>query len=396
MPCAYCSGSLPHKAVYCPTCGRKQDNAPTPRRRLRRSQGQGTITKLPGRRNPYWVRLPAEYDGTAVTRKSLGCFPTRAEAAKALGEAMYAPKPPNEPTVPTLQDMYERFIASHYYAALSSSAQGSHRSAWKHLSPSCATTPINEANKETFQSPIDIMAQKGLKRETLAKARNLSSLLCKEAMGLGRGWMTTNFGRLVQLPQNDAKDIPPFSTKQLKQLWACADNGDMNAKTILVLCYTGMRPGELLSARIEEHLHTDDPHWYFCNGSKTEAGMGAEGIGRIIPIPPLIRPLILQLIGDRTEGPVVASPKGRHWRLDNWRPRCFNTLMESLNIQNHVPYSCRHTYSDLQKRRKVSPEIMMTIMGHEDYAVTVEHYQTTTEEDIARICEAAEGLTRPE
>ena len=69
--------------------------------------------------------------------------------------------------------------------------------------------------------------------------------------------------------------------------------------------------------------------------------------------------------------------------------------MEHLGLEGYTPYSCRHTYADLQKRKQVSPEIMMRIMGHADYSTTVEKYQTTTEDDIARICEAADGFERP-
>lgn len=69
--------------------------------------------------------------------------------------------------------------------------------------------------------------------------------------------------------------------------------------------------------------------------------------------------------------------------------------MEQLGLSGHTPYSCRHTYADIQKRRKINPEIMMEIMGHEDYATTVEHYQTTTDEDLDRIFSAVDGISRP-
>ena len=37
----------------------------------------------------------------------------------------------------------------------------------------------------------------------------------------------------------------------------------------------------------------------------------------------------------------------------------------------------------------------MEIMGHEDFATTVEHYHTTTEEDLDRIFSAIDGISRP-
>lgn len=123
---------------------------------------------------------------------------------------------------------------------------------------------------------------------------------------------------------------------------------------------------------------------------KTEAGKN-----RIIPIPIILNNLLDTLIAGRAEGPLIAAEKGGFFRLDNWRPRHFNALMESLKLDGFVPYSCHHTYADLQKRRNIAPEIMMEIMGHEDYSTAVERYQTTTCDDILRICQAVDGLSRP-
>ena len=150
-----------------------------------------------------------------------------------------------------------------------------------------------------------------------------------------------------------------------------------------------MRPGELLSTDIAAHLHIDGPSWYIQHGSKTAAGRN-----RIIPLPKILHPIIEQLVDSRTSGPLIAAEQGGFWRLDNWRPRRFNPLMERLGLYGYTPYSTRHSYADLQKRRQVAPEIMMEIMGHRDYATTVEKYQTTTDEDIARICIAADGFER--
>jgi len=232
------------------------------------------------------------------------------------------------------------------------------------------------------------MQKAGKKRESLAKVRNLCSLLCQEAMGMGL--LTTNYGQLVQLPKNDSIGAAPFSSAELKKIWAKADEGDTTAAAILILNYTGMRPSELLSLEISTHIHIYGQQRYFRTGSKTKAGKN-----RIIPLPEILSKHIDILIGDRTCGPLVATAGGGFYRLDNWRPRCFNKLMEDLSLSGHTPYSCRHTYADIQKRRRIDPEIMMEIMGHEDYATTVEHYQTTTDEDLDRIFSAVDGISRP-
>ena len=388
MLCQSCQTVLQEDARYCHKCGKKQTKA-SKKRHHHRAQSEGTITKLSGqRKNPYWARMPADYSTGVPERKSLGCFSTYKAAAEALAKAMYVPSEDvkNEKRV-TLQDMYDRFIESHYFAALSKSAQGSHRSAWKHLAKITAV-PISGINKDTFQKPINDLHAKGLKRETLAKVRNLCSLLCKEGMGLGL--MTVNYGQLVQLPKQDSTPVKPFSTGDIRVLWEAFEAGDKDVGTVLILIYTGMRPSELLNSAIEKDLHTEGDYWYFQTGSKTKAGRN-----RIIPIPHVLRPVINRAAAGRYTGPLIAAEQGGFLRLDNWRPRNFNPLMERLGLKGFVPYSCRHTYADLQKRRSVTPEILATIMGHEDYSTTVEHYFSTTEDDIARLCEAADGLERP-
>lgn len=388
MDCKYCHKDIPNDAKYCHLCGKQQTVQPK-RHRRHRPQSQGTITKLSGQRaNPYWARLPADYSSGIPVRESLGCYPTYAAAAEALSKAIYTPEQiENKPKAVILHDIYERFLNSHYFENLSKSAQGSHRSAWKHICQQCGAVDVSAVNKDTFQKPIDDLRADNYRRETLAKVRNLCSLLCREAMGLGL--MTVNFGQLVQLPKTDTEPAKPFSSEQIKLLWDAADSNDKDAMTVLVLIYTGMRPGELLSTDIAEHLYIDGPYWYIQHGSKTAAGRN-----RIIPLPKILHPIIDQLVDSRTSGPLIAAEQGGFWRLDNWRPRRFNPLMERLGLHGYTPYSTRHSYADLQKRRQVAPEIMMEIMGHRDYATTVEKYQTTTDEDIARICAAADGFER--
>lgn len=388
MVCKHCNTQLPDNAVFCHICGKKQ--IVQTQKHRRRTHSEGTITKLPGRRrSPYWARLPADYSSGTVVRKSLGMFPTYKAASEALAKAIYSPEPkiPVAEKTVTLETIYEQFLSSHYYDSLSKSAQTSHRSAWKHLL-TCSKMPITQVNKETFQKPINALHKQGYKRETLAKIRNLASLLCKEAMG--QGLITINYGQLIQLPKADTTAAKPFSSQDLKAIWNIADQGNKDAMAILILIYTGMRPAELLSVDIAVHLHKEGSYRYFQTGSKTDAGMD-----RIIPIPNMLHSFINILIDTRTEGPLIAAEKGGFFRLDNWRPRHFNVLMNDLNLTGYVPYSCRHTYADLQKRRNISPEIMMEIMGHEDYSTTVERYQTTTSDDILRICQAVDGLARP-
>lgn len=388
MECKFCHNDIPSDAKYCHLCGKEQNPKPK-RHRRHRPQSQGTITKLSGRANPYWARLPADYSSGTPVRKSLGCYRTYSAAAGALSKALYVPEKVEQKQITvTLQNIYDRFIESHYFDALSKSAQGSHRTAWTYLSQ-CATVPVPNINRDTFQVPIDNMREAGLKRESMAKVRNLASKLCQEAMGLGL--MTINYGQLVQLPKSDTEPAKPFSTEEIIRIWTAAEAvGDRDAMALLVLIYTGMRPGELLSVDIAEHLHIEGQYWYIRHGSKTDAGRN-----RIIPLPMILHNVINVLVDDRITGPLIATEQGGFWRLDNWRHRRFSPLVQRLSLQGAVPYSARHTYANLLKRRRIDPLVAKEVFGHSDYATTVERYQSTTDEDIAQICAAVDDIERP-
>jgi integrase len=247
------------------------------------------------------------------------------------------------------------------------SAQKKHETTWKRLQP-LASTKACQLNTAQFQRIANQMRAEGLKRASLEKYRNLCSLLCKEAMR--HGAMSTNYGALVQLPESDAEERLPFTDAQVKKIWdVWQEEKNPTAGTVILLCYTGMRPNEL--KYIEKH------DGYIVSGSKTE-----KGRDRIIPYPEFVQP-------------ILDSVNYTKLQLNNWRNRQFNPLMERLGIEGRVPYSCRHTYANMQKRRNVDPEIMMDIMGHEDYATAVENYHHITEDDIDRLKSAVAGLNPP-
>ena len=385
MLCKKCGKSIPDDALYCPYCGKKQAAAPQPRH-AKRVNGAGSITKLKGNRaRPYLARLPATLQSGTRAQRTLGMFATYQEADAALRAVANSS---GSAAAYTLRQIYEIFTSGNYFSRLSKDGRKSHVGAWKYLEP-YASKRMYRITKLEFQSAVDAMAQRGLKRETMAKVRNLSSLLCKEAMGLGI--ITVNYGALVQLPRQDSKKQTPFSNAEVKLLWDAAMAGDATAMHVILDCYTGMRPGEMFGVEIDKHLFRTAAGWYFITGSKTAAGRN-----RISPIPHAIHWIIDALADGRKEGLLIRSPEGRRVDLANWRRRQFGPLMRSLGIEGKTPYSCRHTFSNLQKRRGVEPEIMMEVMGHEDYSTTVEKYQTTTKDDIERILSKIVDTKPPE
>lgn len=383
MRCKSCGKEIPANALWCPWCGKKQ--AKTKKKVARRPSGTGTIVKVAGKRTrPYLALLPATYSSGEKSRKPLGYFATYTEADEALARARLEKN--RDRQLLTWEDMYSSFTHSNYFSELSVDGQKSHLKSWKHLK--CVSgKKVVETTKKDFEGAVQKMHSDGLGRETCLKVRNLASLLCQEAMG--EKLISVNFARLVKLPKEEKKVKPPFSSSDMKKLWNLSDLGDTAADVTLLMCYTGMRPSECLGLLLEKHLFLGQYN-YFRTGSKTDAGRD-----RIIPIPPVLLPIVFRLKGGRTTGPLVPTPSGGIWGRDNWRNRQFNPLRKTIGAEWASPYTCRHTFSNMQRRRGVDTEIMMEIMGHADYAVAAEHYNTMTDEDLVSICQSVEGLARP-
>ncbi|MDL2214212.1 site-specific integrase [Clostridia bacterium OttesenSCG-928-O13] len=401
MKCKTCRKEIPNEHIYCGFCGKKQIRQS--KKRKKRPKGTGTITCVAGLAKPFMARLPSIGKGKRCKQPLLGYFATYEEADLALYAEIK--KGRIDKAGMTLKDLWSQFSSGEYFDSLSSAGQGNHRAAWNYLNP-IGGIKVSAIATDTFQSvvrgmsytkkvkipgsPADNPEYENIeithKRASKLKVRNLASLLCKEAMGLGI--MLVNYGALVKLPKDDTEETLSFPPSILKLLFEKRESEV--ARIVLCYCFTGMRPGEIFLLNVED-IHLGPPD-YCIGGIKTEAGRN-----RIIPIPPLVKPFFQQAINGRSKGPLFVNAAGGHYDLNNWRKREFVPFLEANNIDSgYTPNSGRHTFYTMNRRRKeVSPEIMMEIMGHEDYATGMENYNHWTEDDILEIYNAIAGLTLP-
>ena len=73
---------------------------------------------------------------------------------------------------------------------------------------------------------------------------------------------------------------------------------------------------------------------------------------------------------------------------DYFRNYCFAPCMEELKITNHVPYSARHTFSNLLKNVVGSDTDKAALMGHKDASMT-KQYQSA---DIQSLKDITDNL----
>lgn len=290
----------------------------------------------------------------------------------------------------TLEALYAEWADIHYRELTPSGVQG-YRTAWNYLEP-IKRMKVREIKTCHFQECIDLCAEK-YSRAQCEKIRQLASQLCKKAMEYDL--LNKNYAQFLSLPKAQQKGRDIFTAAEIRKLKK--HDSDETARIILTLIYTGFRPNELFSVTLDNVYLSKG---YIIGGSKTEAG-----IDRRVPIHPDILPYVREWYEQRTaDGKVVSLNRylietQNHTKMDlkNFRSRRFYPLLIELGILKYpkgeksfskdkpprlTPYSTRHTFASLASCAGVKPEILQQIMGHEDYATTVNYYEQFGIDDL--------------
>lgn len=363
LHCPKCKTQIPSMSVFCLFCG--AEIAPKKKKSAsRRPMNSGSIRKLSGRREkPYAAYLPRSMGG-----KYIGSYKTKTEASDAL-VLVLANRPESNRADWLISQFYENFIQSDSFSDLSKSAQQSHKGAWLYFSK-IENLKMSSIKKSHLQSVIDFAIEQKKSRAVCEKIRNLASILCQSAMS--DDVMDKNYARLLDLPKNDKKDKDIFTDAEIDVLRA--HSGDLNARLILILIYSGMRVGELLDLKNSDINTTE---WYAIGGNKTDAGKN-----RIIPFIKSIQPYVKSVMSDSEY--FVTGPEGGKMRREYFEKFIFKKFLTEIGILEKPkdgeswrlsPHSCRHTFASLSRKAGIEKDVLTRVIGHTDYeAVTDKHY----------------------
>lgn len=160
--------------------------------------------------------------------------------------------------------------------------------------------------------------------------------------------------------EDDDEHGVPFSDDDLKKLWA--DRVNPVAEMLIIMCYSGFRIQEYKKMEV----NTDE--WYFHSGVKTTAGKN-----RIVPIHSGIQGLVKERLGRYG---VLLKETPTTFRKSMYRYLALN------DIERHTPHDCRHTFSALCERYKVSENDRKRMLGHSFQDVTNNVYGHRTLDDL--------------
>ena len=322
--------------------------------------GYGSVFKLSGnRRRPWAARVTTGWteDGKQIYRY-LGYYKARAEAMQALAE--YHRDPSVLGKNPTLGEVADEWRQSVAYTKLADATRHGYEAAWAHLS-SLANTPIKEIRTSHLQAVIDRMVAQGLTYASCHKVKVLASILMKRAMA--DDIIQQNYASLVTLPQKEKKKVETFTDLEIRAITRLAET-DVWAGTILIMIYTGMRVGELLTVR---KSNVDMRHHLITGGIKTDAGKN-----RVVPISPKILGYV-QYWYDQP-GEHLITRDGQPISDDYYRKHLYYPALERAGVRKLSPHKARHTFGTLLDRAGVSPKQIQELMGHADYSTTANIY----------------------
>ena len=362
MICIKCGKNISEEALFCMYCGKKQSK--TGRAKRTRGNGLGSVYKMPAGTWAAEITLGWNMENGILKRKrrrKYG-FKTKKSAIEYLTELRAQGEKRRNITVSELHDMWLDSADK-----LSKSKQDAYRIAWAKIKDGVGYRPIEELTVPELQELTD---DAGTSYYTKRDIKTLLSHLYK--LAIRDDYADKNRAQYIQLPTLETQEREIFTEQEIDRLWSCyTATGDITACRMLIMLYTGIRPGELTTIQTE-NIHLDEQ--WMTGGIKTD-----KGKRRKIILPDCILPLIRHSLSESSGGLLAKYTKNGLY--DDW-----NALRDALGIRKALsPYCCRHTYVTRLTALKVSPAMLQELAGHEDYDTTLDYTHLSVSERLAEV-----------
>lgn len=380
--CIECELPVSDKAASCPHCGYplhdpdKDKRGTQRKKRMRLPNGFGQISEIKNRnlRNPFRVMV-SQKDEDGKTRPRLlqprAYFPTYNDAYTALAE--YNRNPYDLEADITVKQLYEIWFAEYEKSISSKTSIQQTMTAWRYCSEiydmrvrALRPRHIKKCMEEgTAQSRGVIRHAPPLVQ---TRIKTLFNLMLDYAVEYEI--VDINHSRSFKLPDEIIKEVTTvknghivYTEDEMRVLWEYAHN--LYVDMVLVQCYSGWRPQELLTLKVED---VDLEGMTFRGGMKTESGKN-----RVVPIHSRISDIVRSKYTESCErGSVYLFGLGADSPMSYMQfSRAFNAISDNLGIgSGHRLHDGRTHFVTAAKKYGVDEYAIKYMVGHKISDIT--------------------------
>lgn len=337
MICRACHKEAPD-GLYCALCGKPQAIQRAVRKR---GNGQGTAykrgNKWEGCRPGYeYVDENGQYHRVRPRKSG---FDTKKAALEWASSSEITDK--HSPKLIELWELYR----DNDLPKLSANRQTSYKIAYNRLKPLMGIQ-IHLLTLEAIQNQINATC------DSYYPARDCKTVLkalYKKALASNNRLVNKNLAEYIVLPSLEESEATPFTAEEVAAFWNLYDRHDYFVGYILLMCYTGMMPAELLACK-KNMVDLDKCEIFGC-GAKTKSRKKSA-----IVFPEILRPVIESMLNNK-------GTKLIHINKDTFYVEYYACL-ERAGVRKLVPYSCRHTYGTEAVKLGVHPAVVQKMLRH--------------------------------
>lgn len=328
---------------------------------MRLPNSYGSVTKLSGaRRNPWVVRKTIGYDDDGkIIRKVIGYYPTRAKAMQALADYNDAPFTLDKITFAQLYDKFKAYK----YPKIGDSGISGYNAAYNRCSH-IFDMPFTSINIKMCQEIIDAADTYATRK----KIKTMFSQMYDFAVTKSYIPQERDFTSYLKLGKATKSELHfRFNNDEVQTLWDNAD--DAWVQLILIMIYTGARPGELFKLKCRD-VDFERKCLMIREGKN-------ENATRLVPIHKRIEPFIRALYGKGYEY-LITRPDGSKFNFitnhSSYTDKYFTPILDRLGIliyknsfneeKEHLPDDTRHTFTSMWHDKKLDDIMRRKIQGH--------------------------------